>query len=154
MKKLQMTLHNPPTASAPPEKGQMDMCVTTGSQEGLSKVLTLLCTFSPGSVMVEVLSDADVGACRSDPTSNLFLQKSISSVSFSAVFDLINWVIFCHLTYLDVSQVFEMLISPGDNVLLDTPTYAGTLAAVSVDDLYQWFMIFFKVLLWLSICYK
>ncbi|XP_016890286.1 kynurenine/alpha-aminoadipate aminotransferase, mitochondrial isoform X2 [Cynoglossus semilaevis] len=63
MKKLQMTLHNPPTASAPPEKGQMDMCVTTGSQEGLSKV-------------------------------------------------------------------FEMLISPGDNVLLDTPTYAGTLAAL------------------------
>lgn len=29
-------------------------------------------------------------------------------------------------------QVFEMLINPGDNILLDAPTYAGTLAAVSI----------------------
>ncbi|KAM7377166.1 hypothetical protein PAMA_013783 [Pampus argenteus] len=63
MKNLQKNLHNPPTASYSPENGQMDMCVTTGSQEGLSKV-------------------------------------------------------------------FEMLINPGDNVLLDTPTYSGTLAAL------------------------
>jgi len=31
-----------------------------------------------------------------------------------------------------LSQVFEMLINPGDNILLDAPTYSGTLAAVSI----------------------
>lgn len=40
MKNLQKNLHNPPTASYSPESGQMEMCVTTGSQEGLCKVLT------------------------------------------------------------------------------------------------------------------
>ncbi|XP_077357696.1 kynurenine/alpha-aminoadipate aminotransferase, mitochondrial [Festucalex cinctus] len=63
MKNLQKNLHDPPTASYGPEKGQMDMCVTTGSQEGLCKV-------------------------------------------------------------------FEMLVSPGDVVLLDSPTYPGTLAVL------------------------
>uniref|UniRef100_A0A674BHC8 Aminoadipate aminotransferase n=1 Tax=Salmo trutta TaxID=8032 RepID=A0A674BHC8_SALTR len=63
MKNLQKNLHNPPTANYSAEKGQMDMCVTTGSQEGLCKV-------------------------------------------------------------------FEMLVNPGDNVLLDAPTYSGTLAAL------------------------
>ncbi|XP_058479569.1 kynurenine/alpha-aminoadipate aminotransferase, mitochondrial [Solea solea] len=63
MKNLQKNLHNPPTANYSPENGQMDMCVTTGSQEGLCKV-------------------------------------------------------------------FEMLVNPGDNVLLDAPTYSGTLAAL------------------------
>ncbi|CAL8383854.1 unnamed protein product [Arctogadus glacialis] len=63
MKKLQRDLHNPPSASYSPERGQMDLCVTTGSQEGLCKV-------------------------------------------------------------------FEMLVNPGDNVLLDAPTYSGTLAAL------------------------
>ncbi|XP_034533164.1 kynurenine/alpha-aminoadipate aminotransferase, mitochondrial [Notolabrus celidotus] len=63
MKNLQKNLHNPPTANFSPENGQMDMCVTTGSQEGLCKV-------------------------------------------------------------------FEMLVNPGDNVLLDAPTYSGTLAAL------------------------
>ncbi|XP_076018601.1 kynurenine/alpha-aminoadipate aminotransferase, mitochondrial isoform X2 [Genypterus blacodes] len=63
MKKLQKSLHDPPTASYSSDKGQMEMCVTTGSQEGLCKV-------------------------------------------------------------------FEMLVNPGDNVLLDEPTYPGTLAAL------------------------
>ncbi|KAF5902809.1 kynurenine/alpha-aminoadipate aminotransferase, mitochondrial, partial [Clarias magur] len=63
LKELQKRLHNPPTAAFSPERGQMELCVTTGSQEGLGKV-------------------------------------------------------------------FEMLINPGDNVLLDTPTYSGTLAAM------------------------
>ncbi|KAK5620543.1 hypothetical protein CRENBAI_022272 [Crenichthys baileyi] len=63
MKNLQKDLHNPPTISYSHEKGQMDLCVTTGSQEGLCKV-------------------------------------------------------------------FEMLVNPGDNVLLDAPTYSGTLAAL------------------------
>lgn len=40
MKNLQKSLHNPPTAGYTPENGQMDMCVTTGSQEGLCKVVT------------------------------------------------------------------------------------------------------------------
>ncbi|XP_038852045.1 kynurenine/alpha-aminoadipate aminotransferase, mitochondrial isoform X2 [Salvelinus namaycush] len=64
MKNLQKNLHSPPTANYSAEKGQMDMCVTTGSQEGLCKV-------------------------------------------------------------------FEMLVNPGDNVLLDAPTYSGTLAALA-----------------------
>ncbi|XP_049607672.1 kynurenine/alpha-aminoadipate aminotransferase, mitochondrial [Syngnathus scovelli] len=63
MKNLQKSLHDPPTASYSPERGQMDLCVTTGSQEGLCKV-------------------------------------------------------------------FEMLVDPGDDVLLDSPTYPGTLAAL------------------------
>lgn len=42
MKNLQKNLHNPPTASYTPENGQMDMCVTTGSQEGLCKVDQIL----------------------------------------------------------------------------------------------------------------
>ncbi|CAJ0937456.1 unnamed protein product [Ranitomeya imitator] len=29
-----------------------------------------------------------------------------------------------------ILKVFEMLVNPGDNVLIDTPTYSGTLAAV------------------------
>lgn len=63
MKELQQRLHDPPTINYSPERGQLDMCVTTGSQEGLCKV-------------------------------------------------------------------FEMLVNPGDNVLLDAPTYSGTLAAL------------------------
>ncbi|XP_060795799.1 kynurenine/alpha-aminoadipate aminotransferase, mitochondrial isoform X1 [Neoarius graeffei] len=63
MKELQKSLHNPPTAACSPERGQMELCVTTGSQDGLCKV-------------------------------------------------------------------FEMLINPGDNVLLDAPTYSGTLATI------------------------
>ncbi|XP_075005433.1 kynurenine/alpha-aminoadipate aminotransferase, mitochondrial isoform X2 [Calonectris borealis] len=63
LKDFQQHLHNPPTANYSPEQGQMEVCVTTGSQEGLCKV-------------------------------------------------------------------FEMLINPGDNILLDAPTYSGTLAAL------------------------
>nr|AAH71002.1 MGC80030 protein [Xenopus laevis] len=63
LKDLQKKLHNPPTMAYSPDKGKMELCVTTGSQEGLSKV-------------------------------------------------------------------FEMLVSPGDNVLLDAPTYSGTTAAL------------------------
>lgn len=40
-----------------------------------------------------------------------------------------NWAIFKSESFL--LQVFEMLINPGDNILLDAPTYSGTLAAVS-----------------------
>lgn len=63
LKNLQKSLHNPPTVDYKPDEGQMEICVTTGSQEGLSKV-------------------------------------------------------------------FEMLINPGDTVLLDAPTYPGTLSAL------------------------
>ncbi|KAJ7420070.1 Kynurenine/alpha-aminoadipate aminotransferase, mitochondrial [Willisornis vidua] len=63
LKDFQRSLHDPPTANYSPEQGQMEVCVTTGSQEGLCKV-------------------------------------------------------------------FEMLINPGDNILLDAPTYSGTLAAL------------------------
>ncbi|KAL4660922.1 kynurenine/alpha-aminoadipate aminotransferase, mitochondrial isoform X4 [Arapaima gigas] len=63
MKELQKKLHNPPTAKYAPEKGQMEICVTAGSQEGLCKV-------------------------------------------------------------------FDMLVNPGDNILLDAPTYSGTLVTL------------------------
>uniref|UniRef100_A0AC11BET3 Uncharacterized protein n=1 Tax=Ovis aries TaxID=9940 RepID=A0AC11BET3_SHEEP len=38
LKQLQVKLHNPPTIHYAPSQGQMDMCVTCGSQEGLCKV--------------------------------------------------------------------------------------------------------------------
>ncbi|XP_012626110.2 kynurenine/alpha-aminoadipate aminotransferase, mitochondrial-like [Microcebus murinus] len=60
LKQLQVKLHNPPTVHYPPSQGQMDICVTTGSQEGIYKV-------------------------------------------------------------------FEMIINPGDNVLVNEPIYSGTL---------------------------
>nr|XP_005309775.1 kynurenine/alpha-aminoadipate aminotransferase, mitochondrial isoform X2 [Chrysemys picta bellii] len=63
LKDLQMSLHNPPTAKYSPDQGQMEICVTTGSQDGLSKV-------------------------------------------------------------------FDMLVNPGDNVLLEDPSYSRTLSAL------------------------
>ncbi|XP_042322485.1 kynurenine/alpha-aminoadipate aminotransferase, mitochondrial-like [Sceloporus undulatus] len=38
LEELQMKIHNPPTAHYTPEKGKMKICITTGSQDGLSKV--------------------------------------------------------------------------------------------------------------------
>ncbi|XP_075467599.1 kynurenine/alpha-aminoadipate aminotransferase, mitochondrial isoform X3 [Ascaphus truei] len=43
LKDLQKTLHNPPTLTYSPDKGQMELCVTSGSQEGLSKLKPLGC---------------------------------------------------------------------------------------------------------------
>ncbi|XP_006902196.1 PREDICTED: kynurenine/alpha-aminoadipate aminotransferase, mitochondrial [Elephantulus edwardii] len=63
LRQLQIRLHNPPTVHYSPSQGQMDLCVTTGSQDGLSKV-------------------------------------------------------------------FEMLVSPGDNIILDEPVYSGTIQAL------------------------
>ncbi|XP_034627182.1 kynurenine/alpha-aminoadipate aminotransferase, mitochondrial-like isoform X2 [Trachemys scripta elegans] len=63
LKDLQMSLHDPPTAKYSPDQGQMEICVTTGSQDGLSKV-------------------------------------------------------------------FDMLVNPGDNVLLEDPSYSRTLSAL------------------------
>ncbi|XP_077630451.1 kynurenine/alpha-aminoadipate aminotransferase, mitochondrial isoform X3 [Crocuta crocuta] len=64
LKQLQVKLHNPPTINYPSSQGQMDICVTSGSQDGLCKV-------------------------------------------------------------------FEMIINPGDNVLLNEPVYSGTLQALA-----------------------
>ncbi|XP_077984374.1 kynurenine/alpha-aminoadipate aminotransferase, mitochondrial-like [Glandiceps talaboti] len=63
LKKIQIEEHNPPTLNCREENGQMDLIVTTGSQDGLCKA-------------------------------------------------------------------FEMLVTPSDNVLMETPTYPGTLAIV------------------------
>ncbi|KAK2498230.1 hypothetical protein MC885_016261 [Smutsia gigantea] len=60
LKQLQVKLHNPPSVHYPASQGQMDLCVTSGSQDGLCKV-------------------------------------------------------------------FEMIINPGDNVLLSEPVYSGIL---------------------------
>uniref|UniRef100_A0A8D0PMC0 Uncharacterized protein n=1 Tax=Sus scrofa TaxID=9823 RepID=A0A8D0PMC0_PIG len=38
LKQLQIKLHDPPTLHYPPSQGQMDICVTCGSQDGLCKV--------------------------------------------------------------------------------------------------------------------
>ncbi|XP_047573352.1 kynurenine/alpha-aminoadipate aminotransferase, mitochondrial isoform X4 [Lutra lutra] len=64
LKQLQVKLHNPPTINYPTSQGEMDICITTGSQDGLCKV-------------------------------------------------------------------FEMIINPGDNVLLNEPVYSGTLQALA-----------------------
>lgn len=42
LKQLQVKLHNPPTIHYPSSQGQMDICVTTGSQEGLGKVFEMI----------------------------------------------------------------------------------------------------------------
>ncbi|XP_024606301.1 kynurenine/alpha-aminoadipate aminotransferase, mitochondrial [Neophocaena asiaeorientalis asiaeorientalis] len=63
LKQFQVKLHNPPTIHYPASQGQMDMCVTCGSQEGLCKV-------------------------------------------------------------------FEMIVNPGDNILVNEPIYSGTIHAV------------------------
>jgi len=63
LKKLQKTLHNPPTMNVMPKEGGLDICVTLGSADAI---------------------------CKS----------------------------------------FEMLITPGDSILIEEPTYAGTLAAI------------------------
>ncbi|XP_043916359.1 kynurenine/alpha-aminoadipate aminotransferase, mitochondrial-like [Protopterus annectens] len=63
LKELQIKLHNPPTANYSPEKGKMDVCITSGSCDGLCKV-------------------------------------------------------------------FEMIICPGDSVLLDTHSYHGAISAM------------------------
>uniref|UniRef100_A0A8C9CG40 Aminoadipate aminotransferase n=1 Tax=Phocoena sinus TaxID=42100 RepID=A0A8C9CG40_PHOSS len=51
LKQLQVKLHNPPTIHYPASQGQMDMCVTCGSQEGLCKLQPLGCN------MINVSSD-------------------------------------------------------------------------------------------------
>uniref|UniRef100_F1MKS7 Aminoadipate aminotransferase n=1 Tax=Bos taurus TaxID=9913 RepID=F1MKS7_BOVIN len=63
LKQLQVKLHNPPTIHYAPSQGQMDLCVTCGSLEGLYKV-------------------------------------------------------------------FEMIVNPGDNILVNEPVYSGTIHAL------------------------
>ncbi|XP_019821328.2 kynurenine/alpha-aminoadipate aminotransferase, mitochondrial-like [Bos indicus] len=63
LKQLQVKLHNPPTIHYAPSQGQMDICVTCGSLEGLYKV-------------------------------------------------------------------FEMIVNPGDNILVNEPVYSGTIHAL------------------------
>ncbi|XP_033713427.1 kynurenine/alpha-aminoadipate aminotransferase, mitochondrial isoform X3 [Tursiops truncatus] len=84
LKQLQVKLHNPPTIHYPPSQGQMDMCVTCGSQEGLCKV-------------------------------------------------------------------FEMIVNPGDNILVNEPIYSGTIHALTrkydfliIEDDPYYFMQFSK----------
>ncbi|XP_036710464.1 kynurenine/alpha-aminoadipate aminotransferase, mitochondrial isoform X4 [Balaenoptera musculus] len=84
LKQLQVKLHNPPTIHYPPSQGQMDMCVTCGSQEGLCKV-------------------------------------------------------------------FEMIVNPGDNILVNEPIYSGTIHALArkydfliIEDDPYYFMQFNK----------
>lgn len=42
LKQLQLRLHNPPTFHRPSSQEEMDICVTTGSQDGLCKVFEML----------------------------------------------------------------------------------------------------------------
>ncbi|XP_021025392.1 kynurenine/alpha-aminoadipate aminotransferase, mitochondrial isoform X2 [Mus caroli] len=43
LKQLQVKLHNPPTVNYPPSQGQMDLCITSGCQDGLCKMKPLGC---------------------------------------------------------------------------------------------------------------
>lgn len=38
LEELQMKFHDPPTAKYAPKNGQMKICLTVGSQDGLNKV--------------------------------------------------------------------------------------------------------------------
>ncbi|XP_036916312.1 kynurenine/alpha-aminoadipate aminotransferase, mitochondrial isoform X1 [Sturnira hondurensis] len=42
LKELQLRLHNPPTLHCPSSQEEMDICITTGSQDGLFKVFEML----------------------------------------------------------------------------------------------------------------
>lgn len=46
LKKLQIKLHNPPTVHYPSDQGQMDLCITSGCQDGLCKAFEML--INPG----------------------------------------------------------------------------------------------------------
>ncbi|XP_060237797.1 kynurenine/alpha-aminoadipate aminotransferase, mitochondrial isoform X2 [Meriones unguiculatus] len=50
LKQLQIKLHNPPTVNYPPNQGQMDLCITSGCQDGLSKAFEML--ISPGDTIL------------------------------------------------------------------------------------------------------
>lgn len=51
LKQLQIKLHNPPTINYPPTQGQMDICITSGCQDGLCKAFEML--INPGdSILV------------------------------------------------------------------------------------------------------
>uniref|UniRef100_A0A8C2MBL8 Kynurenine/alpha-aminoadipate aminotransferase, mitochondrial n=1 Tax=Cricetulus griseus TaxID=10029 RepID=A0A8C2MBL8_CRIGR len=50
LKQLQIKLHNPPTVHYPPTQGQMDICITSGCQDGLCKVFEML--ISPGDIIL------------------------------------------------------------------------------------------------------
>lgn len=50
LKQLQIKLHNPPTVNYPPSQGQMDLCITSGCQDGLCKVFEML--INPGDTVL------------------------------------------------------------------------------------------------------
>ncbi|CAH6787311.1 kynurenine/alpha-aminoadipate aminotransferase, mitochondrial isoform X1 [Phodopus roborovskii] len=50
LKQLQIKLHNPPTVHYPPTQGQMDICITSGCQDGLCKVFEML--INPGDIIL------------------------------------------------------------------------------------------------------
>lgn len=50
LKQLQIKLHNPPTVCYPPSQEQMDICITSGCQDGLCKVFEML--INPGDTIL------------------------------------------------------------------------------------------------------
>ncbi|GAB1293177.1 Kynurenine/alpha-aminoadipate aminotransferase, mitochondrial [Apodemus speciosus] len=50
LKQLQIKLHNPPTVYYPPNQGQMDLCITSGCQDGLCKAFEML--INPGDTIL------------------------------------------------------------------------------------------------------
>lgn len=50
LKQLQIKLHNPPTVYYPPSQGQMDLCITSGCQDGLCKAFEML--INPGDTIL------------------------------------------------------------------------------------------------------
>ncbi|XP_075840673.1 kynurenine/alpha-aminoadipate aminotransferase, mitochondrial [Microtus pennsylvanicus] len=50
LKELQIKLHNPPTVHYPSNQGQMDLCITSGCQDGLCKAFEML--INPGDTIL------------------------------------------------------------------------------------------------------
>ncbi|XP_036280165.1 kynurenine/alpha-aminoadipate aminotransferase, mitochondrial isoform X1 [Pipistrellus kuhlii] len=64
LKKLQVKLHNPPTVHYPSSQGQMDICVTSGSQDGLCKVFEMIINRGDNILLNEPVYSGTLQALR------------------------------------------------------------------------------------------
>ncbi|XP_054573619.1 kynurenine/alpha-aminoadipate aminotransferase, mitochondrial [Eptesicus fuscus] len=64
LKQLQVKLHNPPTLHYPSSQGQMDICVTSGSQEGLCKVFEMIINRGDNILLNEPVYSGTLQALR------------------------------------------------------------------------------------------
>lgn len=64
LKQLQVKLHNPPTLHYPSSQGQMDICVTSGSQDGLGKVFEMIINRGDNILLNEPVYSGTLQALR------------------------------------------------------------------------------------------